>query len=1243
MKKFSNFVVNHKSLILIISFVLFILSIIGYINTKVNYDILVYLPKDNETIIGQDILNNDFNMGAYSVVIVDNLKQPKILELENKIKNVETVDKVVSIYDVIGDYPIDILPDDIKSKLHKDNTDILLITFKDSTSSESTLNAVKEIRSITKNTCRLGGMSSMVVDTMDLSNKEILIYIVIAVLLCIIVLELSLDSYLVPVLLLINIGLSIIYNLGSNVFLGQISYITKALVAVLQLGVTTDFSIFLYHSYEHKKKTIKDKASAMKSAIEETFKSVTGSSLTTVAGFLVLCAMELTLGKDLGIVMAKGVILGVISVLTIFPSLILFFDKYIEKTSHKVMIPKFNKINHLIVKYNKVFFITFLVLLIPFYLANKNVDVYYKIDTSLPDNLESIVANNELKDKYNIVSPEIILIDKNLKINDVNKMVDEISNIKGIDFVLSYSKIKELGLTENMLNDDINHLLVNDKYQVVLINSLYEVASDELNNQINVVNDIVKKYDPNSIVAGEGPLMKDLIKISDKDFNNVNTWSVVCIFIILFIVLKSFSLPILLISAIEFAIFINMGISYFAYDTLPFVAPIVLGTIQLGATIDYAILLTTTYLKNRNNNKDKYKCMEDTLNYCGSSILVSGLCFFAATFGVGVYSDLEMVGSLCTLISRGAIISMIVVICVLPSILLTFDKVISKTNINIKGGKNMKKISGLLIGLLATTVIPVNAASITKNEIVYSKLNTDGSINRTIVTDRIDNIDKLENITDYSDLKNIIDLSDNNSFELNNNKINWKSTGSSLLYQGETDKHLPIDVKITYKLDGKEANLDDLLGKSGHVDMSIKYINNDSHIKTINNTCTKLYTPFVVLMSTSFDNNSYNFKANNAKVISNGDKSMIVGISVPGLYESLNLSELKDMDKIDISFDTNNFSLPTIMNVSTSKLIDSDDLKIFDKLDELYKSIDELSTNMDKIEDGAKLVQNGSNTLKKELYKSINSMNNNSKDTLSETDINNILKQVEASTNAKFTDEYKNQIGDKAGKQAVNAAKKEIENNLNMLNNAGITATLVNTCETNPSVLPACSDPTTQAYIAKYKSLMYVKNYNEATNYKNIYDTAYKTAISATIEASKQTSETLVKTLVPEVANQVKNGTLDVVGSSLGELYTGVSKLDDGINDLTNGITKYNKDGIKKLNEVVNVTLKGNVDKIKATLELGDEYKTFTDSNDIDGNTKFILIVDGKSNKEETKEEVNQKQEKKSIFKRFIDLFKKNK
>ena len=689
MKKISKFITRNSTLIVIISILLLIPSLIGYIHTKINYDILVYLPEDIETIKGQNILTDDFKTGAFSFVFVENNKAVDVLKLEDNIKKVSGVNEVFSLYDLTGTMmPLEMIPDSIKDKLVKGDSTLMIVTYSSGTSDESTINAVREIRNLTSDD-KVSGMTAMVVDTMDLSEKEIAAYVVIAVILCLIVLIFATDSYVVPIFLLGNIGMAILYNLGSNIFLGNISYITKAITAVLQLGVTTDFSIFLYHKYETEKENEKDKKKAMERAISATFKSVIGSSLTTIAGFLALCSMDLTLGKDIGIVMAKGVLFGLLSVVIIFPSLLLLFDKLVEKTKHKNLLPSFDKLTSFIIKRRHIVLIIFLIFLIPALYGNHNVKTYYKLDKSLPASLGSSIANSKLRDEYNIVSPEMVLIDKNISNEDLKSLVSEIENVEGINEVLSFDTMTSIPI--NMLPDNIEDLMNNDKYKLIIINSGYEVASDELNNQVDIINSIIKKYDSNSLLAGEGPLMKDLTVIADHDFRMVNYASIGVILILMIMVLKSIGLPIILIITIEFAIFVNMACAYFTGVTLPFIAPIVVGTIQLGATIDYAILMATKYLEERCKEKDKLIAMKKTLSSTVPSIFISALCFFGATFGVAIYSKIDMIGAICTLLSRGAIISMIVVIFILPALLLLFDKVIIMTTKNMKGMINNEK------------------------------------------------------------------------------------------------------------------------------------------------------------------------------------------------------------------------------------------------------------------------------------------------------------------------------------------------------------------------------------------------------------------------------------------------------------------------------------------------------------------------------------------------------------------------
>lgn len=689
MLKFGEFITKHKKIIVILAFLLLIPAIMGFLATRVNYDILVYLPSDIETIQGENLLSEDFNMGGFSVVLVDGMKPKQLAKLEKDIEGVGNVEKVLGITDVFGEsYPTEMIPDDIKEAVYKGDTTAILVTYKDKISDDETTKTVRELRKIVGKDCKISGMTATMIDTEDLSESEVAIYVIIAVVLVTIVLQLSLDSFAAPIFMLLNIGMCVVYNMGTNVLQGQISYITQSISAVLQLGVTMDFSIFLYHSFLHQKETGKSSDEAMAHAIAETFTSVAGSSLTTIAGFLALCSMNLTLGRDIGIVMAKGVLFGVIGVVTILPAFILCFEKIIEKTKHKNIFPKFEKLKNFSIKNYKLTLVAFMLILPIAYYGYKNTGIYYNLDKSLPETLESVQANKELAEKFNMTSMEMLLIDKDISDAKLNDMLEKIDEIDGIAWTLSYSKITKGTIPLEMMPDKIKDMLVSDKYQLVLINSEYEMATDELNEQIGKVNEIVKATDENAILAGEGPLMKDLVEVADHDFKSVNIVSIVIILILMIFVLKSGSLPIILTIVIEFAIFINMGIPYYTHTTLPFVASIVIGTIQLGATIDYAILITTKYKENRLNGMNKKDSIDKALSSSIQSIIVSGLSFFAATIGVAIYSKIELIGSLCTLMSRGAIISIIVVITVLPAFLMVLDKLVLKTTMKMKDIKN---------------------------------------------------------------------------------------------------------------------------------------------------------------------------------------------------------------------------------------------------------------------------------------------------------------------------------------------------------------------------------------------------------------------------------------------------------------------------------------------------------------------------------------------------------------------------
>ncbi len=688
MKKISNFICRHRWLIVALSGILMIPALFGYLATKINYDLLIYLPSDIETLEGQEILTDEFGMGAFSVAVMQNLPPKEVLALEEKIQQVDGVKQTLSLADLAGTaVPLDFLPSEVREKLTHDDTQLLLITFREGTSDEKTLAAVEEIRNLTGESCLVGGMSAMVLDTKLLFNSETVLYVAIAVGLSLLVLLLCLDSFIVPFLLIGSIGIALLFNMGTNFFIGEISYITKAISAVLQLGVTMDFSIFLYHKYEYAKKSEKDRLKAMATAIQATASSVIGSALTTFAGFLALCTMSLTLGTDIGIVMAKGVVLGVICAITTFPALLLVFDPLIEKTKHRELLPKFTNVRDFIIKYHKAILAVFVVLLIPAFYLQSQTKVYYKLDSSIPDDYEYTRAMQTLREDYGMESQMIILNDLNASSATMQAMMQEINAVDGVQAALGTSLLADYGLSEELLSDELKSMLSSENYQATIILSDYGIATDELNQQINQINEIVDRYDAKAIVAGEGPLMKDLVEISDRDFASVNIVSIGVIFVIMAIVLKSFSLPVLLMAAIEFAIFLNLGFATITGAEIPFIASIVIGTIQLGATIDYAILLTTKYLAERQNGTEKKLAAKNALGSSIQSIFVSAMCFFGATIGVGVISQIDMIGSLCTLIARGAVISMIVVVTVVPSLLVTCDGLIRRTTLGFNKNK----------------------------------------------------------------------------------------------------------------------------------------------------------------------------------------------------------------------------------------------------------------------------------------------------------------------------------------------------------------------------------------------------------------------------------------------------------------------------------------------------------------------------------------------------------------------------
>lgn len=691
MEKFGRGVVKLRIPILILSLALLVPAFLGYINTRVNYDILSYLPKEIETMVGQDILVDEFGTGAFSMLVVEGMEPKDVAKLRADIEQVEHVEKAIW-YDAVMDIsiPMEMMPDEIYEAFNSGDATMMAIIFDETTSADGTMEAIENIRKVADKNCFLSGMSAVVTDTKNLSEREAPIYVCIAVLLSCLVLSLTMDSFLIPFLFLLSIGMAIVYNLGSNVFMGEISYITKALSAVLQLGVTMDYSIFLWHSYQEKKAEESDKKEAMARAIGETITSVVSSSMTTVAGFIALCFMSFTLGMDLGVVMAKGVVFGVIACVTILPSMILVFDGALEKTKHRPLLPDMKGAGAFITGHFKVFVALFLIILVPALYGYKNTTVYYNLDETLPRDLPSIIANEKLNENFDMNATHMLLLSADLPSKDVKSMAEEMKAVDGVNWVLGLNSLKGAAIPDELIPSDLTEALMNENWQLLLIGSQYKVASEEVNAQCEKLSVVCKSYDKKGMLVGEAPCTKDLIEITDKDFNTVSIVSIGVIFFIILLVFKSISLPVILVAVIEMAIFVNMGIPFYTKTEIPFIASVVIGTIQLGATVDYAILMTTRYRKERFAGAEKKEAVTIACQTSVKSIVVSALSFFAATFGVGLYSNIDMISSLCTLMARGALISMVSVICILPSMFMVFDTIIIRSHVKSKKNKNSK-------------------------------------------------------------------------------------------------------------------------------------------------------------------------------------------------------------------------------------------------------------------------------------------------------------------------------------------------------------------------------------------------------------------------------------------------------------------------------------------------------------------------------------------------------------------------
>ena len=693
MQKFGRGVVKLRVPILIVSVLLLIPSIFGFLSTRINYDILSYLPSDIETMKGQDIMLDEFGKGGFSLVMLDGMDDKDVEKVKEKIEKVDHVCDVLW-YDTLADVslPKEVLPDDIYDFFNTDNSTMMAVFFDEATSADGSLEAVKEIRSIAGEQCFVSGMSSVVEDIKDLTMQEAPMYVVIAVILTSIILALTMDSFLIPLFFMLSVGMAIIYNMGTNFIQGEISFITEALAAVLQLAVTIDYSIFLWHSYkEEKEKHPGDNKEAMAVAIGKTITSVVSSSITTVAGFLALCFMSYELGMDMGIVMAKGVVIGVICCITVLPSMILVFDKALEKTMHKDLVPSLEKPAKFIIKHHAAFIVLFIVVLIPAVYGQINTNVYYNLTDTLPKDLNSVIANTKLDEEYNMATTHMLLVDADMKPKEVNSMLDEMGKVDGVSFSMSLDTLIGPSIPREIVPDSVTKILKSDKWQLMLVGSEYKVASDEENAQIDELSKILKSYDKDGMLIGEAAATKDLIDITDHDFKVVNIVSIAAIFIIILIALRSVPLPIILVAVIEFAITVNMGVPCFTNTTIPFIASVVIGTIQLGATVDYAILMTTRYKKERNKGSDKNEAVYTALKSSIPSIIVSALGFFAATFGVGIYSNVDMISSLCALMARGAIISMVSVILLLPAMLKLFDKIITHTSLGFKEARQAGK------------------------------------------------------------------------------------------------------------------------------------------------------------------------------------------------------------------------------------------------------------------------------------------------------------------------------------------------------------------------------------------------------------------------------------------------------------------------------------------------------------------------------------------------------------------------
>lgn len=870
MYKFGKFISKHHVIVLIVSILLIIPAVFGMVNTRVNYDMLSYLPDDLDTVKGQDILLNEFGKGAFSYVIVENMEDNEVAKLREQIIKVNHVSDAIW-YDSIAsiDIPKEVLPDKIYDAFNSENSTIIAVFFDSSSSSEETIEAVEQIRKITDKKVFISGISALVVDLKNLCEKEEPIYVAIAVACALLAMMIFSDCWITPILFLINIAMAILYNMGTNFVFGSISYITKALVAVLQLAVTMDYSIFLWHSYQDMKKQHDDNVEAMAYAIKETFISIASSSLTTIAGFLALCFMSYKIGKDLGIVMAKGVVFGLISCVTILPSLILIFDKLISKTMHKSLIPNMNKFSGFITKNYLAFVIIAICLFIPSTIGYAKKPIYYDFTKILEtedgeginqDDILSIVADMKLKEEYGVSSTHMILCDAKMNATKATTMLSELEKVNGVKLVLGYNSLVSDTIPEEIIPDRLTSILKSNNWQLILVNSEYTASTTDCNNQLENLNKIIKNYDDNAMLIGEAACTKDLISITNVDFKVVSLVSIAFIFVIILFTFKSITLPVILVAIIEFAIFLNLGLTFYTKTDMAFIIPVCISTIQLGSSVDYAILLTSKYKKERLNNEDRKEAVKDALASSSSSIITSAFGMFFATIGVAIYSEINVISTMCNLLARGAIFSMLAVLIVLPGLLIIFDKVICKTSLD-----NLKLIKG--------------DATFTK--------------------------------------------------DLNN--VTWNANKEDIYYTGETDKEIPVNISIKYYLNENEVTYEQLQGKSGKVTIRFDYTCNQSEIVKINNEDKTIYVPYLIISGVAFNNaKTANITSQNGKVIDDGKNSFVVGCAIPGLKEDLEIEDLNIPTYFEISMDAVDFNMDTTFSVATNQFmngINSNDIK----------------------------------------------------------------------------------------------------------------------------------------------------------------------------------------------------------------------------------------------------------------------------------------------------------------------------